>query len=138
VVLLDFASGASATVQLSAVTLTHAGDMQIQATVYGERGTLEATYQPATALRGAPRGAEPELIPVPDELWGEADRGEPFEVFYKLPVGVHAFVEAVAEGRRAVSPSFADGLYAQAVVDSALAAHASGRRVDVTATLTGD
>jgi predicted dehydrogenase len=138
VLLLDFASGASATVQLSAVTLTHAGDMQIQATVYGERGTLEATFQPATALRGAPRGAEPELLPVPDELWGEADRGEPFEVFYKLPVGVHAFVEAVAEGRRPVSPSFADGLYAQAVVDSALAAHASGRRVDVAATLTGD
>ncbi|MBX0330814.1 hypothetical protein K2Z83_24455 [Oscillochloris sp. ZM17-4] len=128
--LLDMDSGTHASLHISAVGHALEGDSQLRVTIYGDAGTLEVDLQRGY-LRGVRAGAAAEQLPVPDALWGSADRGAPFAVLFSEPVGARAFVDAARE-RRAVRPDFFDGLAAQIVVDAALASHAGGCRVAIT------
>jgi predicted dehydrogenase len=132
--LMEFAGGATATVQLSAVAHVADRGQEQRIVIYGDRGTLEMDLVLASgmAIRGA-RGDEKEIrnLDIPLEYWGGVQRGpNPFEavmaLFRELPIGDRLFVDAVVRGEQ-VAPDFADGFRARAVADAVLRSSETGR-----------
>lgn len=113
---LEFASGAQATVQMSAVALTADRDPEITLRVYGEAGTIELEFgyegpKVGGIIRGVRDGeASFQTFSEPDALWGDS-RADPIDLFYKEAMGPRAFIDAIIEDQPAV-PSFYDGLKA--------------------------
>ena len=122
---LEFASGALATVQISAHAHPTYGWSRHHVALFGDAGTLEADLHRASTVYAARPGAEPEELPIPDRLWGAGDRADALSVLFTEPVGPREFVDAIADDRP-IEPTFYDGLKTQEVVDAALLSHERG------------
>ncbi len=100
--------------------------------IHGDAGTLRArcdweTVQEVTGSRlGEPI---PQLLPIPDEVWGDLRRGSVGDtyrdVFRTTSAMTRAWVEAVAAGEP-IQPDMAEGLAVQRVLDAAVASGAAG------------
>lgn len=130
--ILQFKNGAAGMIQVSAVA--HVGDRMHEQHVilHGRSGSLETDF---TLKGGEIRGLrddeeEFKILPVPDGLWGNADRSNFLDTFIKQSVGTRLFIDAILEDRP-VSPNFYDGLKVQEVVDAAIESHHSGRFVSL-------
>jgi predicted dehydrogenase len=123
----EFANGAHGTIQVSAVA--HVGDrgQEQHVVLHGESGTLEIVYSDLGAeIRGARHDEEHlDILPVPDELWGDADRSDLSALLFEDSTSTRQFIDAIAEDR-IVAPTFYDGWKAQEVIDAALESHQSG------------
>jgi predicted dehydrogenase len=139
--ILEFESGAQGVIQLSAVAHVVDRFQEQHILLHGEGGTLQVD----DALMGVGAGAvirgarhddnRFETLPVPDHLWGDVDRADYFSslfpaLFLKQSIGDRLFIDAILEGRQG-SPSFADGLKAQSVIDAAIESHQSGTWVSL-------
>lgn len=71
-----------------------------------------------------------ETLPVPEDLWKEADPSNLDSVFLTQSVGDRLFIDAILE-QRPVTPSFYDGWKAQQVIEAAVASQRSGCTVAV-------
>lgn len=135
VLLLEFASGAQATVQVSAVV--NALDKEgwaARSQLYGETGSLDVSLTVNDAIGWVQAGTPGiQQLAVPSELWGGSNPNNFADLFCKAPAGPRLFIDALAEGRP-VEPNFYDGLRAQEVVDAALESHRSGRAVAISQT----
>ncbi len=126
--LLEFATGARATVDLSAVRMV--GEIPTQRiSLYGDEGSLEADAQGGSArLRGRRRADTSwEDLPIPAGLLGLDGRPPILDVpllapLTNLPVGDRLFVDA-ALGNAQAEPTFEDGWQTQRVVDAAITAN---------------
>src|SRR6185437_4829737 len=129
---IQFADGAQAAIQVSA--LAHVGDRGVEQriVIHGAEGSLEASYSDlGTEVRGAQSGeAAFRVLPIPDQLWGDTDRSNPLAVFESQPVGDRLLIDAILKDRP-VAPSFYDGMKAQEVVDAAIKSDREGRWVPV-------
>ena len=130
VVTLKFGGGAQGVIHVSAVAHIANRGFDQHAALHGDAGSLEVSSSFAgTKIEGAGKG-DKEFKPliVPDELWGEVNRSNPFGVFTSQSAGVRSFIDAVLEDRPA-SPSFYDGLKVQEVIEAAKESQAGGCRV---------
>ena len=143
VILARFESGASATLQVSAVCWegTPLGQVH-QLDLHGSGGTLHAvndwdTVQEVRGVRaGEPGPARP--LEIPDELWGGAPRESVHDtyrhVFRQTEAMTRGWVTAIVEGRT-IEPDFATGARVQQLVAAAIAsASTDGAWQDVPAT----
>jgi hypothetical protein len=64
-------------------------------------------------------------VPIADDLWEGALRGDQMSVFTSQRVGCRLFIDAILRGEQ-VEPSFRDGWEVQQVMDAALRSHAEG------------
>ena len=130
-VALELAGGAHGTLYCS--TAARLGDQGStkHVTLRGDRGTIEAsiTLGGAEVRLAGDDGRPAERLAIPPE-YGEHPAGDTIALFRERPIGVRAFVDAVAAGARP-APSFDDGWRAQEVIDAALRSAASGRWEEV-------
>jgi predicted dehydrogenase len=132
---LEHAGGALSSVVAGGASPTH----EWLVTVVGRDGTL-AAFLSADALRRV-QGAPPywvrwrphtdnsfQEVPIADDLWEGALRGDQMSVFTSQRVGCRLFVDAILRGER-VEPSFRDGWEVQQVMDAALRSQAEGLTV---------
>lgn len=129
---LQFADGAQAAIQVSAVAHVADRGVEQRIVVHGAEGSLEASYSAlGTEVHGARRGeAVFRMLPIPDQLWGDTDRANPLGVFESQPVGDRLLIDAILENRTVV-PSFYDGLKTQEIIDAAIESDREGRWVPV-------
>jgi predicted dehydrogenase len=130
VLAVEFRNGAQGIIQVSAVGHAANRVLDLQTRLHGEAGSLEGDFSFANvAVRGA-RSAEEQFstLDIPDELFGDADRANPFDVFFKQSVGPRQFIDAILEDTP-IETSFYEGWKAQEVIDAALESHRSGRWV---------
>jgi predicted dehydrogenase len=122
-VILRFANGAIGTVHVSA-TAGHEGDEEI--TLSGSDGTLQVRQG---RLLGA-RAGEFSLseLPIPERLSGGLIPGGHFLV-QPTTLLLRAWAKAIRNGESA-SPSFADGVKTQELIDGALRSSQQGRWID--------
>jgi predicted dehydrogenase len=123
-----FESGASATLQISAVAWEGTPFGQIhELDLHGSGGTLHAridwdTVQEVRGLTAGQRGPAP-VLPVPDDLWAGAPRGSVHDtyrhVFRRTEAMTREWATAVADGRQ-VQPDLASGARVQELVDAAV------------------
>lgn len=125
---LEFAAGGQATLQLSRVAAGRRNYQRFE--LYGERGVLVYEYEPVAGhvgrLWGA-RAGEKELTPLdPPAEWTAGFEGaDSFPAVYgALTAGFWAGV--LDPAAPAAHPDFADGLAAQRVIDAAALSAASG------------
>ena len=131
VLMLEFANGAHGTIQLSALARGLRHDWQHQIALFGELGALEATADTRNEIYSA-RSSEAQMqpLPIPDQYWGNVERGKIWDVLFNNSAGVRLFIDAIIEGHQ-LEPTFYDGLKTQEVVDAAIESHRSGRWVTV-------
>ena len=136
--LLEFAAGARATLDLSAVRMV--GEIPIQrVSLYGDQGSLEADQDGGEAhLRGRRRADSSwQHLPIPADLLGlDGHRSPILDIpllapLTNLQVGDRLFVDAALGNARA-EPTFEDGWQAQRVVDAAIIANRERCWVPVT------
>jgi predicted dehydrogenase len=118
-VLLRFASGALGTVH---ITATAGADGDEEITVAGSRGLLTVR---GGVLRGAQQGGSLHDLPVPD---AEAD-DQPHYLVRPTAMLQRMWADAIRDGRPA-SPTFADGVKVQELVDAVGRSGAQGRWID--------
>lgn len=128
VILARFESGASATLQVSAVCWEGTPFGQIhELDLHGSGGTLHAvndwsTVQEVRGVRAGERGPARPLT-IPDEVWNGAPRASVHDtyrhVFRRTEAMTRGWVTAIAEGR-AVEPDFATGARVQQLVAAAI------------------
>jgi predicted dehydrogenase len=122
-VILRFASGALGTIHVTA-TAGHEGDEEI--TLSGSEGTLQIRQG---RLWGARRGEfSLSELPVPDRLSAGLVPGGHFLV-QPTTLLLRAWASAIRE-RTPASPSFADGVKTQELIDGALRSSQQGRWID--------
>ena len=122
-VLLRFASGALGTIHVTA-TAGHEGDEEI--TLSGSEGTLQIRQG---RLWGARRGEfSVSELPVPDRLTAGFVPGGHFLV-QPTALLLRAWASAIRD-RSPGSPSFADGVKTQELIDGALRSSQQGRWID--------
>jgi predicted dehydrogenase len=99
--------------------------------LYGENGTLEVTADAAGSVARGVRAGEPgfQTLPIPDAVWGDVDRDanaweQIMQAFTRL------FIDSIIEDEP-ISPSFYDGIKAQAVIEAAFESDRSGYWTDV-------
>jgi len=140
---LSLDCGAIGTVAMSGVACTAERGQEQTIMLHGSDGTLECRYSqkgsdPDAGILRTPfeitgsrvgMGAFEELT-VPGSIWGTTDRSNLIEGFRTESIGTRAFIDAILEDRLAV-PGFRDGLKAQLVIDAALEADRTARRVRV-------
>ncbi|MGH2459684.1 MAG: Gfo/Idh/MocA family protein [Chloroflexota bacterium] len=128
---LQLAGGAQAAIQVSALARVADREVEQRIVVHGSEGSLEASYSAlGTEVRGTRDGdAAFRVLPIPDELWGDADRTNPLAVLKSLPVGDRQMIDAILADRP-VTPSFYDGMKTQEVIDAALRSDREGRWVE--------
>ena len=140
VMTLEFASGAYATVQASAVCHEPTSFGQIhEFDAHGRDGTLHAvcdwdTVQEVRGVKADEMGPA-SVLPIPDDIWAGARRDTVHNTYRDVFRGTGAmigdFVDAVRTGLRC-DPDFADGLRIQQLCDAAVASAATdGARVPV-------
>jgi predicted dehydrogenase len=122
-VILRFANGAIGTIHVTA-TAGHEGDEEV--TLSGSEGTLEIRQG---RLLGARRGDfSLNELPVPDRLFGGLVPGGHFLV-QPTTLLLRTWARAIHDGILA-SPSFADGVKTQELIDGALRSSQQGRWID--------
>ncbi len=128
VIAARFESGASATLQISAIAWEGTPFGQVhEIDVHGSAGTLHSridwdTVQEVRGLATGERGpAQP--LAIPDDLWAGAPRGSVHDtyrhMFRRTEAMTRAWATAVAEGHL-VDPDLATGARVQQLVDAAL------------------
>ena len=122
-VLLRFANNALGSVHVSA-TAGHEGDEQI--TLSGAEGTL--ILRDGVLLGARRRDFSLNELPIPDRLLGGLVPGGHFLV-QPTTLLLRAWGQAIREGIPA-SPSFADGVKTQEILDGALRSSQQGRWID--------
>ena len=124
---------------LHASGAAHVGDREreLHVLLHGEAGTLQARLTFAGAAIEGIRANEQgyKELPMPDSIWGRADRNQPFiaqrrQIFTSQAVGDRLFIDAIVEDRPVV-PNFYDGLVVQEVMDAAIESHERGTRIPV-------
>ena len=128
-----FADGATGTIFLSAVA--DLGDLgqEHRIVLYGDNGTLEAYADASTqTVRGLRKGgSEFRTLPVPESILLGIDqkaslwREQFARLFTEQSVGTRLFIDGIVDDRP-VSPSFYDGMKAQAVIEAAFESDRSG------------
>ncbi|MCE7979587.1 MAG: gfo/Idh/MocA family oxidoreductase [Caldilinea sp. CFX5] len=126
---LQYADGSQGVIQVSAVAHLGKRNLECQVVLYGEAGTLEVdfNFHDGYVIRGARSGEEQiKALAIPDELLKGVDQTRPFfeqfeQIFMGQPVGTRLFIDAILNDQP-VTPSFYDGLKAQAVIAAAMAA----------------
>lgn len=122
-VILRFANGAIGTIHVTA-TAGHEGDEEI--TISGSEGTIAIRQG---ILRGARTGDfSMNELPIPDRLLGGLAPGGHFLV-QPTTLLLRTWARAIREGRP-TSPSFADGVKTQELIDGALRSSQQGRWID--------
>jgi predicted dehydrogenase len=135
---LGFANGAQGVIHVSAVADMGERGQEQHFVLYGESGTLEITmnYSQGVRIRGIQQGDDQFTdISVPDDLYGDVDRAEPFisqslAWFQSQPIGDRLFIDSILEDR-AATPDFLDGWKAQVVVDATMESHRTGSAVQL-------
>jgi predicted dehydrogenase len=121
---LEFENEAHGTIYVGSVSATVRSGKHYR--IDGDAGAMEidqSYFEPISEIRGGKVGETLERLSVPAELCGGAD--EPREMadymrwFTSQSVGTRGFIDAVLEGRQH-SPSFADGLAVQRIMDAAI------------------
>jgi predicted dehydrogenase len=132
--LVDFAGGAQATLQVSAVAKVSSRSQELGLGLYGNAGTLIMNYgSDGTRIRGIQDGqSDFRELPVPADFWQGVDPAHPDDVFRKQSAGCRAFIDAIIDDK-SPGPTFYDGWRAQQVIDAALESYRTGRRVTVPA-----
>jgi predicted dehydrogenase len=131
-----FVSGASATLQISAVCWEGTSFGQIHdLDLHGSDGTLHShndwdTVQAVSGLRAGETGPAKSLT-IPDDIWDGAPRSSVHDtyrhVFRNTEAMTRGWVTAIAEGRH-IGPDLADGARVQRLVDAAIASAAGDGR----------
>ncbi len=100
--------------------------------VHGDRGTLHARcdWGEVQEVRGSRVGGPvPEVLPIPDDLWGDLRRRPVSDtyrdVFRTSSAMTRGWIDAVADGTP-VQPDLDEGLAVQRVLDAAVASAAAG------------
>jgi predicted dehydrogenase len=135
VLALEFENGAQGAVHVSFIP--HIGNriFEMNVTLHGLEGTLEAVFSALTAEVHA-AGANSKDFDVktfPEYLTPAAEQGDispMFEIFQRLPIGDRLFIDSILE-EGAEIPTFCDGLRAQEVVDAAIQSHENGSWVSL-------
>jgi predicted dehydrogenase len=136
--LLEFASGATGSIHVSAVAHEPSPFRQRhEIDLHGSDGTLRAVCDWSSIQRvEGSRAGEPAMheLPIPDRLFAGARRdpvGDTYrDTFRDHDVMARGFVTAIATGA-AASPDFRDGLAVQRVIDAAVRSAREGRRVPI-------
>jgi len=134
--LLSFANGLDAAIDVSAATPMGDRFVQHQVRIEGEAGTIELDYVFGGAEAGLrfkmAKGDAPfEAVVVPAHLYGASDpKAGAFDIYGKESVGARYFLDCLLAGRQP-TPDFSDGARAQDVIDAALLANAEGRRISL-------
>ncbi len=129
---VEFANGAQGTMQVSAVAKVSEREQEIGIGLYGNVGSLVMDYgSDGTRIRGV-RDGEPDFsrLTVPSDYWGDVDPSKPNDVFVKQSAGCRAFIDAILQDKP-LTPSFYDGWRAQQVIDAAVEADRTGKRVQI-------
>ena len=131
VLALEFENGSHGTLHVSAVDHVADRGQEQHIMLYGEDGTLEAHSEhsetPLQILRGAQKDDDHfKTLDVPDELWGDVDRNNLFDMFYKHSIGDRLFIDSILQNKP-IQPSFYDGYKVQQVIDAALKSHETGQ-----------
>jgi predicted dehydrogenase len=121
---LEFENGAQGMVHVSYVPYLGNRMFEMNVTLHGQSGTLEAFFSALTVEVRASRDDRKtvETKTFPEYLTGEVTNGDIsllFKVFQKLPVGDRLFIDSILDDRP-ITPNFLDGLRVQEVVDAAL------------------
>jgi predicted dehydrogenase len=122
-VILRFANGALGTIHVSA-TSGHEGDEEV--TLSGSEGTLQVRQGRLWAARAGDFSLSE--MPVPERLSGGVIPGGHFLV-QPTALLLRAWATAIRENRPS-SPSFADGVKTQELIDGALRSSQQGRWID--------
>lgn len=126
---LKYQDGSQDVIQVSAVAHTGDRGLECQVVLYGEAGTLEVDFHldGGSVIRGA-RSDEKQIkrLPIPAEMLHGVDQDRPFweqfhPIYMEQSVGSRLFIDAIVNDQ-ALSPSFYDGLQAQAVIEAAMEA----------------
>jgi predicted dehydrogenase len=133
VILARFESGASATLQVSAVCWEGTPFGQIhELDLHGSGGTLHAvndwdTVQEVRGLRAGQPGPA-RILPIPDEAWRGAPRENVHDtyrhIFRRTEAMTRQWVTAIADGQQ-VQPDFAVGARVQELVAAAVTSAAT-------------
>jgi predicted dehydrogenase len=129
VILARFESGASATLQVSAVCWEGTPFGQVhELDLHGSGGTLHAVndWSSVQEVRGV-RAGEPgpaQALPIPDGVWGGAPHSPVHDtyrhIFRRTEAMTRGWVTAIAEGRP-IEPDFSTGARVQELVAAAIA-----------------
>ena len=133
--LLDFASGAHGTIEVSFTDHLPEGGCEVL--LAGSEGTLQAQFLSANEwVRGARKGEESFQRYSPDDrfLVGSDPSAHSYDRFYGIlqnqAVGARQFIDAILR-KAPVETSFFDGWKVQQVIDFALESHRTGMWVKV-------
>jgi len=126
---LQYADGSQGVIQVSAVAHLGKRSIECQIVLYGDAGTLEVdfNFNDGYVIRGARSGEDQiKQLAIPDDILNGVDPISPFfeqfeQIFTGQSVGTRLFIEAIVNDQP-VSPSFYDGLKAQAVIEAAIEA----------------
>jgi predicted dehydrogenase len=131
--LVQFADGTSGAIHVSAVAYQGARGHQQLLRLHGDRGTLDAEYtQTYSEIHGLRHDEQQfRVLTIPDDILQGVNPHNQYDVFTQQSQGVRAFIDAILEDRP-ITPSFADGLKAQAVMAAAMEAHERGCWVTIT------
>jgi predicted dehydrogenase len=134
--ILDFENDAQGVIHMSNVSASapKLGNIARMTTLIGDQGSLLATVDPWTSTEdiiGVRTGSEStEILPVPDEYYGETDRSDLWQIFRQESLGPRAFINAILDDRP-VTPSFYDGWQTQRVIEAALKSAKIGCAVNI-------
>jgi len=126
---LQYADGSQGVIQASAVAHMGERSLECQVVLYGEAGTLEVdfNFQDGYVIRGARSGEEQiKALAIPADILQGVDPASPImeqieRVFTEQSTGTRLFIDAIVNDQP-VTPSFYEGLKAQAVIAAALEA----------------
>lgn len=135
--LLDFASGAHGTIEVSFTDHLPEGGCEVL--LAGSEGTLQSQFLSTKEwVRGAHKEEEifQRILPEDRFLVGCDPATHSFDRFYGIlqhqSAGARQFIDAIL-GKAPIETTFFDGWKVQQVIDAALQSHRSGRRVRVSA-----
>lgn len=136
VVTLEHEQGSHSVIQVSAVSHRADRGVEINISLHGVNGSLEAEHilygsEAAARILGSRHNEEVfSHLAVPDDLLASLSGDDPFEPFVRQAAGPRLFVDAIMENQK-VSPSFYDGFKVQEIIDAALESHQKGCRVSL-------
>jgi UDP-N-acetylglucosamine 3-dehydrogenase len=128
-------NGAHGTIYVGSVSASKPGGKHYR--IEGERGVIEidqSYFEPISQVRLGKLGEEMERLPVPKEFCGGKSEPQSLADYMQFlttqSVGTRTFIDAILDNRQ-VTPSFADGLAVQRVMEAALTASETNRWVTV-------
>ena len=132
---LTFASGASASIQVSAVAHVAERWMEQEVMLHGRDGTLETQLflaKPQYTVCGVTSQEDTfSELSIPQSLMaGVSDENPLAGMFLEQPIGARLFVDCVLDDQMP-EPTLYDGYKTQQVIDAAIESHNTGQRVAI-------